>query len=74
MKRSNAGKPGKPDYILELFMGLRTQAGWWSRVYILLQILRRIIFIGVAIYVYKSPWIQAMSFIIISEISLIYLI
>ena len=57
-----------------MFGGMRSHAGWTTLLYNLIHVLRRIILVLIAVYVHEAPWIQAILFIITSELVCVYLL
>ena len=53
---------------------MKSHAGWWTLLYNLIHVLRRIALVLIAIYVHKAPWIQAVLFIVTSELVCVYLV
>lgn len=53
---------------------MKSYASWVTLLYNLIHVLRRIALVLIAVYVHQAPWIQAMLFIITSELVCVYLV
>ena len=57
-----------------LFAGIRQNSGYIPLTYNLIQLIRRLVFVIVAVHIHKAPWIQSLCFMIASLLVNIYLL
>ena len=72
-KRRRAGTQRINDYFAELFTGMKADRGCRTLLYNLLHVVRRLVFVWVAVDLHKQPWIQAILFIVASLLVCVYL-